>query len=74
MITEAERNTIIEQCATAAGSAGYSVRLLKTRPITSPGLQLQALRQAIIDNSHGDGFWIGEILLSTLERETGFKG
>ena len=36
--------------------------------------QLTKLRQAIVDNSGGDAFWIGEILLDTLERETGFKG
>lgn len=52
--------------------AGDNVRLLKTRPITKPGSELAALRQAIIDNTHGDLFWIGEILLSELEKETGF--
>jgi hypothetical protein len=35
---------------------------------------LGRLRQAIIDNTQGDLFWIGEILLAELERETGFKG
>lgn len=35
---------------------------------------LSRLRQAIIDNTKGDLFWIGEILLSELEKETGFKG
>ncbi|MBR0875013.1 hypothetical protein JQ633_31965 [Bradyrhizobium tropiciagri] len=54
--------------------AGNNVRLLKTRPIAKPGLELAALRQAIIDNTHGDMFWIGEILLSELEKETGFNG
>lgn len=54
--------------------AGNNVRLLKTRPITKPGLELRALRQAIIDNTHGDLFWVGEILLNELEKETGFNG
>lgn len=35
---------------------------------------LATLRQAIIDNTTGDLFWIGEILLGVLEQETGFKG
>lgn len=35
---------------------------------------LTKLRQAIIDNTQGDLFWIGEILLAELEKETGFKG
>lgn len=35
---------------------------------------LPRLRQAIIDNSKGDLFWIGEILLAELEKETGFRG
>lgn len=35
---------------------------------------LATLRQAIIDNSTGDLFWIGEILLAELEKETGFNG
>lgn len=38
------------------------------------GNELGALRQAIIDNTRGDLFWIGEILLSELEKETGFTG
>lgn len=35
---------------------------------------LGRLRQAIVDNTKGDLFWIGEILLNELEKETGFKG
>jgi hypothetical protein len=36
---------------------------------------LGRLWQAIVDNTRGEGlFWIGEILLSELEKETGFKG
>lgn len=35
---------------------------------------LGRLWQAIVDNTRGDLFWIGEILLSELEKETGFKG
>lgn len=52
--------------------AGDNVRLLKTRPITPNDKGLSVLRQAIIDNTHGDLFWIGEILLNELEKETGF--
>lgn len=54
--------------------AGNNVRLLKTRPIVPRDQQLQALRQAIIDHTYGDGFWIGEILLNELEKETGYNG
>ena len=35
---------------------------------------LSTLRKAIIDNTKGDLFWIGEILLAELEKETGFAG
>ncbi len=35
---------------------------------------LAALWQAVIDNTKGDGFWLGEILLTTIEQETGFNG
>ncbi len=35
---------------------------------------LSRLRQAIIDNTTGDMFWIRDILLSVLEDETGFNG
>ena len=35
---------------------------------------LSRLRKAIIDNTKGDLFWIGEILLAELEKETGFSG
>lgn len=35
---------------------------------------LSRLRQAIIDNTPGDMFWIRDILLSELEKETGFNG
>lgn len=35
---------------------------------------LSKLRQAIIDNTRGDLFWIGGILLAELEKETGFSG
>lgn len=39
-----------------------------------PGLELSALRQAIVDNTRDDRmFWLGEILLSVLEKETGFR-
>ena len=36
---------------------------------------LPRLRQAIIDNTRGEEmFWLGEILLAELEKETGFNG
>lgn len=35
---------------------------------------LGKLRRAIIDNTRGDLFWIGEILLAELAKETGFNG
>ena len=35
---------------------------------------LSKLWQAIKDNTKGDLFWIGEILLSELRKETGFTG
>jgi hypothetical protein len=34
---------------------------------------LEKLAQAIIDNTSGDLFWIGEILLAELEKETGYR-
>lgn len=34
---------------------------------------LQKLCQTIVDHTSGDGFWIGEILLDTIKRETGYK-
>ena len=40
----------------------------------SKGRELSALRRAIIENTKGDLFWLGEILLAELEKETGFKG
>lgn len=53
--------------------AGDNVRLLKRTPLPKRGEELSALRQAIIDNTRGEAmFWIGEILLDTLRRETGF--
>jgi hypothetical protein len=55
--------------------AGNNVRMLKTTPIARPGFELSALRQAIIDNTRDERlFWIGEILLSELAKETGFDG
>lgn len=54
--------------------AGGNVRLLKTRPVTQPAHALAVLRRAIIDNTRGDLFWIGEILLTELKKETGFDG
>lgn len=54
--------------------AGDNVRLLKKVPFTKPGFELTALREAIILHTRGDLFWIGEILLNELEKETGFNG
>jgi len=37
--------------------------------------KLPALRQAIIDHTKADDmFWLGEILLNELEKQTGYKG
>lgn len=36
--------------------------------------QLSRLWQAVKENTTGDAFWLGEILLTTIERETGFDG
>jgi hypothetical protein len=41
---------------------------------TDSASSLSTLRQAIIDHTRGDLFWIGEILLGELEKETGFSG
>lgn len=42
--------------------------------IAAPGNdQLSKLWNAIVENTKGDGFWIGEILLAVLEREVGFN-
>lgn len=46
----------------------------RLRPPSISTGELGALRQAIIDNTKGDLFWIGEILLSELQKETGFDG
>lgn len=35
---------------------------------------LPALWQAIVDNTHGNLFWIGEILLAEITKETGYRG
>jgi hypothetical protein len=35
---------------------------------------LPGLWQAIVDHTQGELFWIGEFLLSELEKETGFRG
>lgn len=43
-------------------------------PPVNPTNQLQKLWDSIVENTKGDGFWIGEILLSVLEQETGFNG
>jgi hypothetical protein len=49
-------------------------RHTKLMPIRAPGNdQLSGLWNAIVENTKGDGFWIGEILLSVLEREVGFN-
>jgi hypothetical protein len=46
----------------------------KPSPIKAPGNdQLSKLWNAIVENTQGDGFWIGEILLTTLEREVGLN-
>ena len=35
--------------------------------------ELGRLWRAIVENTKGDMFWIGEILLAELEKETGYK-
>jgi hypothetical protein len=48
---------------------------MKTKIPADTWNALGRLRQAIIDNTRSDDlFWIGEILLSELEKETGFNG
>ena len=44
-----------------------------TADMSDDRCDLQKLCQAIVDHTHGDGFWIGEILLDTIKRETGYK-
>ena len=65
---------------TASRAVGEIVRLraklakATAVPIKAPGNdQLSNLWNAIVENTKGDGFWIGEILLTTLEREVGFN-
>lgn len=43
------------------------------QPKVKPGDELGALWRAIVLNTKGDLFWIGEILLAELEKETGYK-
>lgn len=38
-----------------------------------PDNELEKLWDAIVQNTKGDLFWIGEILLSELEKETGYR-
>ena len=37
------------------------------------GCELRALWDAIVEHTKGDMFWIGEILLSELTKETGYS-
>lgn len=46
------------------------IRLAVARPATESSLP--ALWQAIIAHTHGDMFWMGEILLNEITKETGF--
>lgn len=63
------------ECATGVlyrnedGRILHEVKVANVKDRTS----LSRLRRAIIDNTKGDLFWIGEILLAELEKETGFK-
>lgn len=45
---------------------------MKIAPIEDRA-SLSRLWQAIVDNTKGDLFWLGEILLNELEKETGFR-
>lgn len=52
------------------GRLVHEVKIASVKDRTS----LSRLRKAIINNTKGDLFWIGEILLAELEKETGFSG
>ena len=54
----------------AGGIIVHEVKVANVKDRTS----LSRLRQAIIDNTKGDLFWIGEILLAELAKETGYNG
>jgi len=58
---------MIEKCP-AGGKAFHQIVHDEGEP------DLAALWQAVIDNTQGSGFWLGEILLATIEQETGFNG
>lgn len=38
------------------------------------GRELETLWAVIVANTQGDLFWIGEILLNELAKETGYRG
>ncbi len=60
--------------ANAYAGTDHSLQKAQRTLIGAPGNdQLSKLWNAIVDNTKGDGFWIGEILLTTLEREVGFN-
>jgi hypothetical protein len=67
----AERDEWANKYSEVMGRLG---EVLAERVSVEPGNELGALRQAIIDHTQGDMFWIGEILLVELEKETGFGG
>lgn len=46
----------------------------KPDTIAPAGTELSALWQAIVDHTEGKLFWIGEILLAELQKETGYTG
>ena len=75
--TEEELNAEIDACFPHRPNSFTSPRRMARLASGGPMIgqcDLAKLRQAIIDNTKGDGFWIGEILLDVLEKETGFRG
>jgi hypothetical protein len=58
--------SLVERLFTAAQGAPM--------PVKAPGNdQLSKLWNAIVENTEGDGFWIGEILLNEITKETGYS-
>lgn len=61
------------KCVAIAIRALVEEELKGTADMSDDRCDLQKLCQAIVDHTGGDGFWIGEILLDTIKRETGYK-
>jgi hypothetical protein len=66
--------TRIKESAARAALDAVNLAQSKRKPIYPLGDdQLSKLWNAIVENTQDDGFWIGEILLHELEKETGFN-